>query len=85
MLVPIKQMILEFSGINGNNPVGFKPMTATGQKKDLTPSSQNNKGVNPDNNASLHEAKTQSTQQLKPNDLTKKLILNNQKAAMQSK
>lgn len=67
MILPIKQMILEFTG----------PMTVTSQNRDgkLTPKSNLNKGINPNNNASLHEAKTKATGIFKkPSNLAENII-----------
>ena len=51
MIIPIKQIILEFYG----------PMTASSQHRDLVPKPNLNKGIPPENNASLVVAKSNAT------------------------
>lgn len=64
MIIPIKQIILEFSG----------SFTATKQKEDLVPKPNLKGGIPPENNGALTKAKSEATKQFKPSILSEKLI-----------
>ncbi len=64
MIIPIKQIILEFSG----------SFTATKQKEDLVPKPNLKGGIPPENNGALTKAKSEATKQFKPSTLSEKLI-----------
>lgn len=64
MQIPIKKILLEFSGA----------FTATKQKEDLVPKPNLKDGIPPENNGTLTKAKSEATKQFKPSTLSEKLI-----------
>lgn len=73
MIIPIKQILLEFSG----------SFTATKQKEDLVPKPHLKGGIPPENNGTLTKAKSDATQTFTPSKLSENLIRD--KNAMQVK
>lgn len=69
MIIPIKQILLEFSG----------SFTATKQKEDLVPKPNLKGGIPPENNGALTKAKSEATKHFTPSTLSEKMITDKNK------
>lgn len=67
MIIQIKQLILENIGFSG-------PMHATTKYNKLVPNNSENKGIDPKNNGSLINAKTEATKRKEPGNLSTNII-----------